>query len=202
MRFTENYTEVIYVTNNGTCSRFFVRWASAGPRRWEKSVTCVISSFILQGCIQKFPDWVDNEIYAYNTSWEATQRGMETKITRLIHKIAIQLHLVAESCTICSSRSRRQVRKLLVTASYVPALTPRLQLSEVALQFAENITFFAICRICMHVISKKAGWTPRVSGDVVCVCELGDRTEPCCYIPERRHFAFNRTPNFLFDKTR
>jgi hypothetical protein len=39
---------------------------------------------------------------------------MEAKFTRLTHKIAIQLHLVAESCTICSSRSRWPVWKLLV----------------------------------------------------------------------------------------
>jgi hypothetical protein len=43
---------------------------------------------------------------------------MEAKLTRLTHKIAIQLHLVAESCTICSSHSRRPVRKLLDTHSY------------------------------------------------------------------------------------
>jgi hypothetical protein len=48
-----------------------------------------------------------------NTRWEATQSVMVTKLTRLIHKIAIQLHLVAESCTICSSRSRWPFRKLL-----------------------------------------------------------------------------------------
>jgi len=46
------------------------------------------------------------------------QRVMEAKLTRLTHKIAIQLHIMAESCTICSSRSRRQVRKLLDTPSY------------------------------------------------------------------------------------
>jgi hypothetical protein len=48
-----------------------------------------------------------------NTRWEATKRFMAAKLTRLTHKIAIQLHLVAERCTICSSRSRRPVRKLL-----------------------------------------------------------------------------------------
>jgi len=42
---------------------------------------------------------------------------MAAKLTRLTHKIAIQLHLVAESCNICSSCSRRPVRKLLVTPS-------------------------------------------------------------------------------------
>jgi hypothetical protein len=47
------------------------------------------------------------------TRWEAIQRVMAAKLTKLTHKIAIQLHLVAESCTICSSRSRRPVRKLL-----------------------------------------------------------------------------------------
>jgi len=44
---------------------------------------------------------------------------MAAKLTRLTHKIAIQLHLVAESCTICSSCSRRPVRKLFDTPSSV-----------------------------------------------------------------------------------
>jgi len=41
---------------------------------------------------------------------------MVAELTRLIHKVVIQLHLVAESI-ICSSRSRRPVRKLLDTPS-------------------------------------------------------------------------------------
>jgi hypothetical protein len=44
---------------------------------------------------------------------------MVAKLTRLTHKIAILLHLMAESCTICSSRSRRPVRKLLDSSSYM-----------------------------------------------------------------------------------
>jgi hypothetical protein len=44
---------------------------------------------------------------------------MAAKLTRLTYKIAIQLHLVAESCTICISRSRLPVRKLLDTPSYM-----------------------------------------------------------------------------------
>jgi len=39
---------------------------------------------------------------------------MAEKLTRLTHKIAIQLHLVAEN-----SRSRRPVRKILDTPSYI-----------------------------------------------------------------------------------
>jgi hypothetical protein len=52
-----------------------------------------------------------------NIRWEATQRVMVAKLTRLTHKIAIQLQPVTESCTICSSRSTRPVRKLLDTLS-------------------------------------------------------------------------------------
>jgi hypothetical protein len=53
------------------------------------------------------------------------------KLTRLTHKIAIQLHLVAESCTTCSSRSRRPVRKLLDTPSYVKKPEGKRQLEDV-----------------------------------------------------------------------
>jgi len=38
---------------------------------------------------------------------------MAAKLTRLTHKIAVQLQLLAESCYHCSSRFRRPVRKLL-----------------------------------------------------------------------------------------
>jgi hypothetical protein len=48
---------------------------------------------------------------------------MAAKLTILTHKIAIQLHLVAESRTICSSRSRRIVRKLLDMPLYVTILS-------------------------------------------------------------------------------
>jgi hypothetical protein len=44
---------------------------------------------------------------------------MAAKLSILTHKIVIQLHLLAESCAICSSRSRRPVRKLLPTTSHI-----------------------------------------------------------------------------------
>jgi len=53
-----------------------------------------------------------------NTGSEATQRVMAPKFSRLTHKIAIKLRLVAERCIIWSCRSRRPVRKLLDTLSY------------------------------------------------------------------------------------
>jgi hypothetical protein len=43
---------------------------------------------------------------------------MAAKLTRLTLKVETQLHLVAECCTICSSRYRQPVRKLLDTAWY------------------------------------------------------------------------------------
>jgi len=42
---------------------------------------------------------------------------MAVNLSRVTHKVAIQLHLVAESCTICSSHTRWPVRKLLDTPS-------------------------------------------------------------------------------------
>jgi hypothetical protein len=60
-----------------------------------------------------------------NARWEATQRVMAAKVSRLTHKIAIELHLVAESCTICSSRSDRLVRKLLDTLVWRRLFTVR-----------------------------------------------------------------------------
>jgi len=42
---------------------------------------------------------------------------MAVKLART-NKIAINLHLVTESCTICSSRSWRPVRKRFDTPSY------------------------------------------------------------------------------------
>jgi hypothetical protein len=54
-----------------------------------------------------------------STHSETMQRVMAAKLTRLTHKIVIQLHLVAESCTICSSCSRQPVWKLLDTPSYI-----------------------------------------------------------------------------------
>jgi hypothetical protein len=61
-----------------------------------------------------------------NTRWEAIKRVMAAKLTRLTHKLVIQLHLVAESCTIWSSRARQPVRKLLDTPSYAASCSEGL----------------------------------------------------------------------------
>jgi hypothetical protein len=81
-----------------------------------------ITSFVLYECVSKSLRTEAIKKYmltTINTCWEATQRVMEAKRVGLTYKIEKQLHLVAESCTICSSRSRWPVRELLDTLSYV-----------------------------------------------------------------------------------
>jgi hypothetical protein len=60
-----------------------------------------------------------NEINNNNNNNKHTLRSNIKGYGSKIHKIAIQLHLMEESCTICSSLSRWPVRKLLDTPSYV-----------------------------------------------------------------------------------
>jgi hypothetical protein len=57
-----------------------------------------------------------------NTRCEVTQRVVAAKLTSLTHKIAINLHLVAESYSICCSSSKRPVLKLLDTPWYIESL--------------------------------------------------------------------------------
>jgi hypothetical protein len=98
--------------------------------KWRKTRATLPHNVMQQAgivtvCTRVFPDWVDNEI---NTRWEATWRVMAAKLTRLAHKMAIQLHLVTETCTIYSSCARRTVRKLLNTPSYT-ILAPSSRIS-------------------------------------------------------------------------
>jgi hypothetical protein len=88
---------------------------------------------------------------------------MAAELTRLTHKIAIQLHLMEENCTICSSHSRRPVRKLLdiivflgsrnvtachsIKSTHAQSLTLRTHLAK--LKNAWNYT--SIPPICLHV---------------------------------------------------
>jgi hypothetical protein len=75
---------------------------------------------IIRVCNQKFPDWVITKytpIFGI-TRWKAKHRVMTAELSRLTHKIAMQLLLVAGSCTIYCSHSRRSLRQLLDTPSY------------------------------------------------------------------------------------
>jgi hypothetical protein len=100
---------------------------------WQK----IITNGGKRGSIQKFPD---ESITKYtlrkiNTRCEVTQMVMAVKLTRPTHKMWIQLHLVAESCTICSSCSRRPIRKLLDTPSCIGVWK-----EEIVSQFEGTIT--------------------------------------------------------------
>jgi hypothetical protein len=71
---------------------------------------------------------------------------MAAKLTRLTHKIVIQLHLVVESCTVCSSRSRLPVRKLLDTPSYLLIISSQIYFKTVS-SFSKHIPFVSVAKL-------------------------------------------------------
>jgi hypothetical protein len=85
---------------------------------------------------------------------------MAAKLTRLTHKIAIRLHQVAESCAICSSRSRRPVRKLLDTPSYFKFKSiSYCKLGISSHMNAENL------RICRKLAANQQQYTLKIHDD-------------------------------------
>jgi hypothetical protein len=70
---------------------------------------------------------------------------MAAKLARPTQKLAIQLHLVAESCIICSSRSMRPVRKLLDTFIHFMLHRPSVAAGSMSLLEIESVS--AIIRI-------------------------------------------------------
>jgi hypothetical protein len=86
----------------------------------EEYLCCyILATLVYEGVSKSFRTESITKTTTINTRLEATKRVMMAKLTRLTHKMAIQLNIMAESCTIHSSCSRRPVRKLLDTPSYV-----------------------------------------------------------------------------------
>jgi hypothetical protein len=87
-----------------------------------------------------------------NTHREAAQSFMVAKFIKLTHKIVIQLHLVAESHTICSSCFRQQVQKLLDTPSYMPPI-----LYHFSFLYKSPSQHFGIqfCKVLTSMVMKK-----------------------------------------------
>jgi hypothetical protein len=85
---------------------------------------------------------------------------MAAKFTRLTHKIAIQPHLVAESCILCSSRSRRPVRKLLDRPSCIIELSLWCVFNEIELHIGTQgvYTFNNLRKVdlCLQKMNIKA----------------------------------------------
>jgi hypothetical protein len=89
---------------------------------------------------------------------------MASKLTILTHTIAIQLHLVAECCTICSSRSTRPGQKLLDIPSYFKRREIRnfitgdghgiLQLKFTSLRVTKSKSHAKSCKVILHQIQE------------------------------------------------
>jgi hypothetical protein len=98
----------------------------------------------VRGYIQKFPDWVNNK-----HSLRSNTKCYGVKPTRLTQKIEIQLHLVAESCITCSSRSRRPVRKLLDIPSYTASCNSQRKFCR-----SVSVNFFFHIRVYSYMEHK------------------------------------------------
>jgi hypothetical protein len=121
-KFPAFYRTWRFITVFTTAHHWHLSWArciqSTTSHPFSLRSASILSSHLrIRWCIQKFPDWVDNEINNNKHSLIINTNVMVAKLTTLTHRIAIQLHLVAERCILCSSRSRRPVRQLLDTPS-------------------------------------------------------------------------------------
>jgi hypothetical protein len=104
----DSVSQLSPLNNPRSCCIGPIYWsAQTGSYQWSAMYEGVSKSFRTES-ITKY------RFTTINTRWEATQSVMAAKLTRLTHKMAIQLHLVAESYTICSSRSRRPVRNVWI----------------------------------------------------------------------------------------
>jgi hypothetical protein len=146
----------------------------------------------IRGCIQKFPDWVITKytLTIINTRWEAIQRVMAAKLTRLTHNIAIHLYLVAESCTICSSRSRQPVRKLLDTPS---CITSHVTLFHTSCRLYITLHYIICC--ISHMI-----WNE--SKSKICLCFIITKHHALFDLGTRWRWVVSFTPRPLYPRER
>jgi hypothetical protein len=79
---------------------------------------------------------------------------MATKLTRLTHKIAIQLYLVAENCTIRSSRSRQPVRRRISNVQI--HITFKMMANE-SLEKVNVKVKLSLCFTKHHAIKRHSG---------------------------------------------
>jgi hypothetical protein len=79
-----------------------------------------VRAYNIRGCIKKFPDWVENEIYVclWYYSLRSNTKGCDGK-THYVDSQNSDTTAPSDSYTICNFRSRRPVRKLLDALMYV-----------------------------------------------------------------------------------
>jgi hypothetical protein len=103
---TRSYT-LIGVLRSLKRIRTGIQWTSSNP---DVGTANVNRKYIWESISKSFRTQSITKcmLTIINTRWEAIQRVIAAKLPRLTHKMALQLHLVSESCNICSSRSRRR----------------------------------------------------------------------------------------------
>jgi hypothetical protein len=102
-------------TKNGKTAKIKKKRKSVTEKNWIRyQFFChTLWTIVKYEYMRVYPKVSGLSLNEINNRWEATQVITAAKLTRLTHKIAIKLHLVAQSCIICSSCSRRPVRKPL-----------------------------------------------------------------------------------------
>jgi hypothetical protein len=107
---------------------------------------------------------------------------MAAKLTRLTHKIAIQLHLVVESCTICSSRSRRPIRKLFDTPLYMKyMIRKRFLISKDGYMLSTHlILYIFLLQIALRRLAK-VGYEGHVDHKQNHICKSLNFIIPTCW---------------------
>jgi hypothetical protein len=142
---------------------------------------------------------------------------MAAKLTRLAHKIAIQLHLVAENCTICTSRCRRPVRKLSDTSSYaariandtlhLQAVVTSVQSQSYGVDDRDSVPgrdrkgyflFTTTSRLALRPTQPPIQWIPGAlsPGEKRPGCEADH--SPSSTVKVRKAWSYNSTPPYPF----
>jgi hypothetical protein len=112
---------------------------------------------------------------------------MAVKVTGLSHKIAIQLHLVAESSTVCSSRSRWSIWKLFDTVSYTVILKflladfcgsyPRVQASSSSRYITSAVDAWSLITLRLNLPSHQG-----LCNFLLYTCSLGFVNFTICFV--------------------
>jgi hypothetical protein len=156
---TSNYRKAIHTEPRPwfVCSNSHQEFGSC-PTGW------IATQFLYEGVSKSFRTVMVTKSTTINTRWEATQRVMAAKLTRLTHKIAMQLHLVAAvTFTVIApggqfgnfwihyrTSQNNSLRKELFKIRHRPQLDTMLsQFNPVHIFMAYDLSFFLFYSLCV-----------------------------------------------------